>query len=312
MPGAPLAIFLALAPAATGGAPGALPPALLPSGPQAAADGSRPAPPPAPAGAPAAGAPAVNGSGRGSYTLRREGDGYVHRDARFVARVASDGSVRFSDVHGKIGLPLPLPLPLPQGTATLEGTLRNRLGQRRRAPARPLVEPWTVPPQTVTPERPGTSEVCTYRTPCFSQEQSGVARVAGTFDLTDEIMRLIGDRPYSQEKARFLAATAGFRANLAAEHAQKTLRQALHRLPEVLAAVWSDRGRTGAERRRILYLLWAELDTTTAGGRQAATTIEEFIRQELPRGSPAAFTAAELRDYGAPTSDGRRFAPYER
>lgn len=282
----------------------ALPPTLLPRTPP-------PPPPPSSSASP----PKVSNPPAGTlatYTLKREGNDRVYRDARFVARIHPDGSVTFRDVHGSIGILLPLPLPLPHGTSTIEGAVRKMLGGRgpRPQPTGPLLELYTLPPQDVSPERPGTREVCTYRTPCFF-EQLGLVRVAGTFDLTDEIMRLIGDRPYSVEKARFLAATAGFRAHLGAAHRQATLRKALDALPGVLRDVWADRARTAAERRRILYLLWADIDPGAAGGARALTEIETFIRTQLPAGSPDAYPSAELDVYGTKRDDGRRFAPYD-
>jgi hypothetical protein len=83
---------------------------------------------------------------------------------------------------------------------------------------------------------------------------------------------------------------------------------ALLELPQRLARAWGDTRFSGPERRRLLYAMWAEA-AETAEGRRARAVIEDFIRRELPPGSPAAFTPAELARVRA-TPEGAHFDPY--
>ncbi|HEY3359976.1 MAG TPA: hypothetical protein VGQ83_42385, partial [Polyangia bacterium] len=119
-------------------------------------------------------------------------------------------------------------------------------------------------------------------------------RLAFGFDLNDEIMRLRGHDPYGYEKRKFLAATWERRLRMRERADRDTMRRALRELPDRLEAIWGDAGRSVAERRRLLFLLWEEADTATEGGRQARRTIEGFVRRRLPRGTPAGFTDEEL------------------
>jgi hypothetical protein len=117
--------------------------------------------------------------------------------------------------------------------------------------------------------------------------------VSGSFDLTDEIMRTLGQRSYQVEKARFLSATFEFRIKLAMEARKRDIMRALDRLPERLDELWSDGRYSARERRRILSELWLEMDRT-AEGQSAAGIIEQFIRRRLPCGDPDAYTKDEL------------------
>jgi len=131
----------------------------------------------------------------------------------------------------------------------------------------------------------------------------------GTFDLTDEIMRMLGQDPYGLEKTRFLSATFEFRINLAIEARKIDVKKALDRLPSYLDDLWGDDRYTPQERRRILYELWSEIDRTPDGDR-AARIIEDFVRHHLPCGSPDAYTKSELEAF-AKSHPERRFAPID-
>jgi hypothetical protein len=120
--------------------------------------------------------------------------------------------------------------------------------------------------------------------------------VSGSFDLIDEIMRMLGQDPYSLEKARFLSATLEFRIKLAIEARKADMKNALDHLPSRLDELWGDGRYTARERRRILYEIWYEVDRTPDGER-AARIIDDFIHRRLPCGSPDTYTAAELEAF---------------
>jgi hypothetical protein len=128
------------------------------------------------------------------------------------------------------------------------------------------------------------------------------------FDLTDELMRALGQDPYRYQKQKFLEATFERRAQMAEEDRKETLRQALWDLPAYLHAVWFARTRTRAEARRLLFLLWDET-AEDAGGAEARAIIEVFIERHLPRGGGEAFTDDEL-DQLNQEAKARRFDPY--
>jgi len=189
-------------------------PAYLPSGPAP----QRPAPP--------------------GLELRREpGKGWVYQHAGFIARVAEDGSVRFEDRHGEIHLALPVPLPLPEGTPTLEGSLRKLANPHARPrPAAPPPEAGLpVPP--MSPYRPDPTEWCRYPNPCFYSAAVMLVAAAGSFDLTDEIMRLRHKDPYRNQKAIFLASTLTFRQELGRRAASRAQAAALDELRRRLDAI---------------------------------------------------------------------------
>lgn len=238
-----------------------------------------------------------------SYGLRRSGDGYVYASPNFEARVGRDGVVSFKAKRVKVGTVLsPFgDLARPKGP-TLESTLRDRLGKRRRPPAEPV-------PEATPTVSPGIDweYLCPRGSNCDTRPLPTLIQVRGNFDLTDEIMRGLGQDPYAAEKARFLSSTFEFRMRLAASARNENLRSALERLPERLDELWGDDRYSARERRRLLYELWSEMDDS-AEGQQGAATVMGFIRRRLPCGSPSGYSAEELSAF-ARQSARRRFVP---
>jgi hypothetical protein len=205
----------------------------------------------------------------GSYALRpTPGGGFQYEDARFTARVARDGTVTFTDRHGTVGLSLgPQLLATPAREATV--AVQIPLAPRPRIPDFRRHDP-------------------------LGYESQIMAGVFGTFDVTDELMRLLGEDPYRYEKARFLAATFELRVRLAADSQREILRAALAELPARLEALWRDERLTRRERRHVLFLLWAETDARPEAGGRARSAIERFVRTRLGPGTADAFTGDEL------------------
>jgi hypothetical protein len=240
-----------------------------------------------------------------SYELRRADDGsgdLLYRAPGFDARIHPDGRVRFIDRHiGLMFLPF-LPYRTNARGPTLESVLRGALlgkSERRRWAGRagpagtavdPLNEPASLAPQ-ITPYRPDPNEGCRYPAPCFF-EASVFVIVAGTFDVTDEMMRLFGQDPYRYEKARFMKGTEAMRVGFAGRaHAEDLRRESVQLRPR-LEEIAADQGRTEAERRAIIEALAGEMDVTTAEGRKARASIDDFLRtrfarqQVMPAASP--------------------------
>ena len=134
---------------------------------------------------------------------------------------------------------------------------------------------------------------------------------AFSFDLSDEFVReLAHGTSYPYLKANFLAATFTRRTAMAAEMNSRQMRAARAELPHQLDALWDDTRYRRRERRRIVFLLWQELDRSTADGRSTATTIEAWIRKRLPRGSADAYNDQELDAYSHERRGASAFNPY--
>lgn len=135
-----------------------------------------------------------------------------------------------------------------------------------------------------------------------------------SFDLFDEFVHDFAHGTlYPYEKANFLAATFKRRTVMAAKWYAAQMRATAQELPRRLDALWADTRYRRRERRRIICLLWQDVDNSGAGAPPAAAIIEAWIRKRLPRGSPDAYTDDELdaclregvgepafRPYGAP------------
>lgn len=131
------------------------------------------------------------------------------------------------------------------------------------------------------------------------------------FDLSDEFARELGRGTlYPHEKANFLAATYRHRTDMAARAHVTRMRAALADIPARLDALWADTRYRRRERRRIIFLLWAEADRSSPGGRSAAALIESWIRLHLPPGSPDAYGKFELEALSGERPQLPPFSPY--
>jgi hypothetical protein len=255
----------------------------------AAADGGAPSGTPAPATAmpslilpPKKPAPPADRT----YELRRAKDGsgdLVYEAPGFTARIARDGTARFIDRHFRLFGPWTqlAPAPPPRGQASLQDLLVAALGSKaphRSQPqaADPLPGPVPLVP-TMTPYRPDPREVCTYPRPCFFQAVVVLVGVGGSFDLTDELMRLAGQDPYRVEKAHFLAATSPLRGGLAARALAENVRRATSELPAKLEEIACDADRSVRERRATIEALRDEMAGDSPAARAAAATISYFL-----------------------------------
>jgi hypothetical protein len=219
------------------------------------------------------------------YQLKREpGRGWLFEHRGFTAHIAEDGAVRFDDRHGEVGLALPLPLPLPPGTPTLEGTVRGLVNPHARPRATTPIEQ-VGPIPHMSPYRPDPTEACVYPDPCFFVARVLLVNVAGTFDLTDEIMRLRHKDPYRNQKASFLASTAAFRQELARRAAVRAREQALEELRRRLDAIDHDVRLGPADRRRAYAAAAADLDPDPVVAAPARALIDALLRARADAGA---------------------------
>lgn len=266
--------------------------------PSADAVPSSGAPPPAPAAAvakpPSLLSPLPGDKPRGSddpYELRRSNDGsgdLLYAAPGFDARIHRDGSVQFRDRHFSLTLFPWLPTRTAARGPTVESLLRGALTgklldttndrpTRPREALRPGDEPSLRMP-TVSRYHADANEGCRYPNPCFFDAPVLLLSVAGSFDLTDELMRLGGKDPYRYEKARFMTGTRELRARLAARTHADDVRQATDHLRRRIEEIADDGALSVADRRAIIQALAAEMDAGTAEGQAARATIDEFLR----------------------------------
>jgi len=228
------------------------------------------------------------------YELHRAKDGtgeLVYDGPGFTARISRDGSVRFDDkrltlLRSWSLLPF-APLPMPRGRPTLQSTFEDLMARRdSRGPGRgePPADPRPEPPPLIprmSPYRPDPSEVCQYPRDCYFQAWIVVVGVGGTFDLTDELIRLSGQDPYRHDKARFLAATRELRGGLSARAVAADVRRASAALTERLRSIACDERRSVAERRAFILALRKEIDGDTDDARAAVQTITRFLTERF-------------------------------
>jgi hypothetical protein len=137
--------------------------------------------------------------------------------------------------------------------------------------------------------------------------------LSGGFDVTDLLMKAKKQDPYRYEKEKFMEETASLRNKLRATQKRAQLERALASLPARLQAAWDDPARSARERRNVLYTMWREAAGTEEevgpAGAQVRASVERFVREHLPEGSPDAFTPEELKRY-ANRPGPLKFNPY--
>jgi hypothetical protein len=134
---------------------------------------------------------------------------------------------------------------------------------------------------------------------------------AFSFDLSDEFVHeFTRGTVYPYEKANFLAATFARRTNMAARSLMRQMRTAQDQLPQRLDGLWADTRYRRRERRRIIFLLWEEVDTSEAASRPTSEILEAWIRKRLPRSSPDAYTDDELATFSRERVGQAEFRPY--
>ena len=132
-----------------------------------------------------------------------------------------------------------------------------------------------------SPYRPDPSEACYYPMDCYFQAAVVLVGVGGTFDLTDELIRLSGQDPYRRDKARFLAATRDLRGGLSARAVAGDVRRASAALSERLRSIACDDSRSVAERRAFVEALRKEMDGDSDDARAAVQTITRFVTERF-------------------------------
>jgi len=143
-------------------------------------------------------------------------------------------------------------------------------------------------------------------------------------------LAMSGSDPSAAAKAGFLARTASFRTKLAIGFARLQFKEGLRALPGQLLAIWSDKSRSLADRRRLIFRRWddsveaaahaddasapdaaASIDLERAEtGLAARAAIEAFCRRHIAPTSKHAFSPDELRRLNRTRKSAAPFDPY--
>ena len=132
------------------------------------------------------------------------------------------------------------------------------------------------------------------------------------FDVTEAVMRAMGDDPYAAQKARIAAETREQRFCLTLKEAEGDRRNAIFRLKDNLERIAADPSLPPAARRAAVFDLWEGcLDSSDDALASAArATIVAFIRRAFPAGTATAYTPVELAMLNRRRNCTRPFDPY--
>ena len=133
------------------------------------------------------------------------------------------------------------------------------------------------------------------------------------FDVTDALMRAVGQDPYAADKLRFLDRTRDQRVAIGNEHRKATYQRSRQYATAAVLRAWNFAPDL-ATKKRVLFELWDECAETgrtdlVDGAADARAAIENFIQWKLV--GPDAYTADELRTFNAKRTSQAVFAPYE-
>jgi hypothetical protein len=139
--------------------------------------------------------------------------------------------------------------------------------------------------------------------------------VAGHFDLTDHVMKRMGQDPYGPSKRAIADATREQRLCMARRYQGERQKQELFNLATKVRSLASRADLSAADRRELVFEIWDECtEEATLGtdyGAMARATILAVVREAFPAGSERAYQPAELLAFNQRRSSRQRFAPYD-
>lgn len=133
------------------------------------------------------------------------------------------------------------------------------------------------------------------------------------FDVTDALMRAVGQDPYRADKLKFLDRTRDQRVAIGNEHRKDQLARSRHFMTANVQRAWASTTDLAA-RKQLLFELWDDCaetgrDDIVKGAAEAREILVNFIQMKL-RGADA-YTADELRAFNAKRTSKKVFAPYK-
>jgi hypothetical protein len=134
-------------------------------------------------------------------------------------------------------------------------------------------------------------------------------------DVTDQVMKLAGQDPYSSTKRTLANETREQRLCMAKRYRGERQKQELFALSTKVRHIAARVDLSAAQRRELIFAIWDECseesDLTTDYGAMARATILSIIREAFPMGSDKAYQPAELLALNERRSSRQRFAPYD-
>ena len=228
----------------------------------------------------------------GRYQLRRDDKGgYRSETEAFVARIAPDGSVAFSN---RFRIPGPVVWPVMVAAQLLQDATNGELVDPRTGLVRSTSSAYGTKIPTYEAKVPmltlGEDDI---------RKDSHHAQKMAFLEATERL------------RARMRAAQPGTPApvNPKADPASAANERALQSWRRRVESLAGDRGRPAAERRRTLFELWDECDGS-AQGAAARAAVEATARRQFPAGHADAYRADELRAFNRGRPAAQRFDPY--
>lgn len=240
-----------------------------------------------------------------SGQLRPDGGG-TFRTVRpgFTGHVAPDGRISFKDqpsatMHVKIPRPRKLARAVGRG---LERWYADPGAIRRAGEPDPDELPGVRATETEDPDEDDPDAVI-------------IPIIGGTFDATDAVMRAAGMDPYASAKLKWMDETRPERLQMAQVQRERELGKSTQSMRRHLARLWARRDLDDAGRRAALFELWDDCvetgdEAVVEACQRTRAEVIGSIRARLPAGSPAAYTADELRDLNRRRVSTIPFAPY--
>jgi hypothetical protein len=150
----------------------------------------------------------------------------------------------------------------------------------------------------------------------FQQVGQG-AGVGASFrlDVTDQVMKLAGQDPYSSTKRTRANETREQRLCMAKRYQRERQKQELFALSTKVRHIAARVDLSAAQRRELVFAIWDECseesDPTTDYGAMARVTILSIVREAFPAGSDKAYQPTELLALNERRSSRQWFAPYD-
>lgn len=237
-------------------------------------------------------------NGGGTYRRTRPG---------FTGYVARDGSVSFKDKKA-FSVKWKIPNPFRVAKAAAKGL--EDYGR----------DPWK---QVKDAERDWSSglEVEDY-TKHIDEDDSAdhgdatIPILGGSTEITDWVMRKVGQDPYQSDKLLWMDQTRDERVQIASVHRERQLKKAVEIVRRHLERVWARTDMDLVAKREAMFELWddgaedGDAMLVEAATRTRAAVIG-FVRAKLPAGSEGAYSKDELERLNRRRTSRARFEPYE-
>ena len=152
--------------------------------------------------------------------------------------------------------------------------------------------------------------------PDFQKVGEGAgAGVSGSFDVTDQAMKLAGQDPYASAKRALADETREARLCIARRYQGERKKQELFHLATNVRRLAARADLSLAARRALIFDIWDECaEESESGpdyGAMARATILAVVREVFPAGSERAYQPGELLALNHRRTSRRRFAPYD-